>query len=260
MYYYVYDEYTSEKRFQKQIAALETRITELELLGKVARLALFREPEALLERELTKSVTTVVVVGNDKTIFRVLNQVVKHRLVLGLLPIGGDHQVCAQALGIPQTVDACDVLSARTTVAIDTLLLNGKRCMTSVHVPFFEGQIAFETYAVVSQRAGVLEIQNLTATEDVDPKKRVNPTDGVCEVLFKPSKEGFFLWSGRKEQTQTRLPISHCTLFSKDGIIRGTADGFPIEFPTLHVEVDPGSVRVISGKDRLFQVVPLAKT
>ena len=43
MYCYVYDEALQDRRFERELAYIETRLTDLGIAGKIARLALFRD-------------------------------------------------------------------------------------------------------------------------------------------------------------------------------------------------------------------------
>ena len=52
MYFYIYDEFVQNKRFEKELLQIENRLTDLGIAGKVARLALFRDVEETVRDEL----------------------------------------------------------------------------------------------------------------------------------------------------------------------------------------------------------------
>ena len=66
-YYYVYDEFVQDPKFERDLAQIETRLTDLGISGKIARLALFRDPTELIRDEVRKGAKTIVAVGNDVT-------------------------------------------------------------------------------------------------------------------------------------------------------------------------------------------------
>ncbi|EKD32917.1 MAG: hypothetical protein ACD_76C00116G0003, partial [uncultured bacterium] len=48
MYYYVYDDFVQDKRFEKDLQKIENRLTDLGISGKIARLALFKHADELV--------------------------------------------------------------------------------------------------------------------------------------------------------------------------------------------------------------------
>ncbi len=81
MYLYIYDEDVQDKRFEREMAALENRLTDLGISGKVIRMALFRHAAENIRDEARRGATTVVVVGKDQTLTRVLMRLLKQNFL-----------------------------------------------------------------------------------------------------------------------------------------------------------------------------------
>ncbi|MEK7615408.1 MAG: diacylglycerol kinase family protein, partial [Patescibacteria group bacterium] len=172
MYCYLYDEFIQEnKRFERELLLIENRLTDLGIAGKISRLALFRNAEEMIRDEIDRGVQTVVVLGNDDTVRKVLDVISESDVVLGVIPFGPKNEL-ARLLGIPQGVAACDVLSARRVEKIDMGTINGRKFITGISVPNFKAELMCNdgSYRIVATSAANLEIQNLAEV--------ANPCDG----------------------------------------------------------------------------------
>ena len=161
MYCYVYDEALQDRRFERELAYIETRLTDLGIAGKIARLALFRDANELIREEIRGGVTTVVAVGNDTTLRRVLDAVGDKKTVVALLPIGPQGAM-TELLGMPTGVAACDVLSARIIESLDLGEVNGKRFLQSVQIDEHDDFVVDHgAYTQTPQRKTSIEVRNL---------------------------------------------------------------------------------------------------
>ena len=248
VYYYIYDEFTQDKKYQKELAAIERRLTDLELGGKISRLALFRSPEELIRDELKQGVTTVVVVGNDSTVFKVLDIVTEYGVTLGIIPVGEKNSI-ATALGIPEGELACDTLSARITETLDTGFVNGKRFLTRAVIENFAGDISCGTFAVFPSPEGKLEVRNLFVGAEGEP---VMPKDGFLHLTLTtegPSRS-WSLFSRNKRHT-SHIPLQTFTV-TTPSVVNMQIDEDVLEDRRFTVGVDPNTLKVVTGRDRLF--------
>lgn len=248
VYYYIYDEFTQEKKYQKELAAIERRLTDLELGGKISRLALFRSPEDLIRDELKRGVSTVVVVGNDATVFKVLDVVTEYDVTLGVIPVGEKNSI-ATALGVPDGELACDTLSARIVENLDTGFINGKRFLTRAVIENFSGEISCGTFAVFPAPEGKLEVRNLFVGAEGEP---VMPKDGFLHLTLStqgPSSS----WSifGRNKKHVSHIPLQTFTI-TTPSVVSMQIDDDILEDKRFTIGVDPHTLKVITGRDRLF--------
>jgi len=248
MYYYVYDEFIQDPRFERDLALIETRVTDLGIAGKIARLALFRDPKELIRDEIRKGAKTIVAVGNDVTLRRVIDAVGDTGAVIGTIPLGKDNLMLSDILGIPVGVEACDILSARIIEQLDTGEVNGRRFLHTVSAPQvsqLEVQVE-RTYKLKAYKKCSLEVRNLAiADEDV---RAANPVDGKLECVLRTLAKGLF----RKNKYNVSIVPAkefHVTLSE---IVKCQADGEEFESNELRFKIIPKALKVITGKGRKF--------
>lgn len=243
MYCYLYDDFIQgNKRFEKELALIENRLTDLGITGKISRLALFRNAEEMIRDEIDKGVTTVVVLGNDDTVRKILNVIVESQVVFGMIPIGPKNHL-AEILGIPEGVAACDVLSARRVEKIDVGTINSRKFITGISVPHFRAEITFEEkFRVFPTANAELEIRNLSDAS--------NPCDGMLQAVIRADvKRGVFHRATKEESV---LPLQSMTIRSEKPI-QVFADGELMEGTRFDISVEINKMRVITGKDRKFE-------
>ena len=242
MYCYLYDDYIQgNKRFEKELALIENRLTDLGISGKISRLALFRNAEEMIRDEIDKGVTTVVVLGNDETVRKILNVLADSGVVFGMIPIGPKNEL-ARLLGIPEGVDACDVLSSRRVETIDIGLINGKKFITGISVPKFHAELTCEDkFRIFPTSLAELEIHNLANV--------CNPCDGLLQAVIRADVKHGFLKRMTKEESI--LPLESMTIRA-DKPIELFVDGERMEGTRFDISVEPKCMKVITGKDRVF--------
>ena len=121
---FIYDSFLNQKKYDRLLARVETRITDLGLNGKISRLSPTRNVSETITNELKRGAKTIIAVGNNKTINQIINSLAGSQAPLGIIPIGEDNNDIAKSLGIESIEAACDILSARLLVKIDLGLAN----------------------------------------------------------------------------------------------------------------------------------------
>jgi diacylglycerol kinase family enzyme len=252
VYYYIYDDFTQDKKYQKELAKIENRLTDLGISGKISRLALFRNADEMIYDEMKRGVSTVVAVGNDSTARKVLDAVTDHEgVTFGLIPLGSPNTL-AKLLGIPYGVDACDVLSARITETIDVGTVNGKRFISGVSIPNFAAEVTCEdTFRLKPKKPGTLEVRNLAVGDVSGPDQVANPHDGLLETIVQVDvKKGWGIFKRNKTQ-ESRLPVNSLSIHSEEPI-SVFCDGEELTGRNFDIDINPGALRVITGKGRMF--------
>ncbi len=247
MYCYVYDDFVQERKFEKELAAVEARVTDLGLQGKIVRLALFRHPDELIQSEVAGGVKTVVVVGNDETIHKVANAVVETGAVLGIIPLGEQNSF-ARMLGVPRGMDACDVLAKRNIERIDAGRINEFRFFTGVK--FSNARVVVrcgKKFDVLTERRGDVAVRNLVEVRGDDGTTVSDPTDGALEVVITTQVPRRF----HKEATVSCLPLKQFDLLFSEAV-RVEADGITLEGEEFSCKTEPAALQVIVGKERMF--------
>jgi len=251
VYYYIYDNFIQDKRFEKEVQLIENRLTDLGIAGKVARLALFRNAEEMIRDEVQRGVSTVVVVGNDETIRKVLDVIAESGLVFGLIPLG-PHNDLAQLLGIPLGVAACDILSSRIIETIDVGTINGRRFITGISIPNFSAEICCEDrYRVFPEGVGSLEVWNLSCGMTNDVNAVSNPCDGKLETIIRTRVRKGWNVLHRRRIHESVLPLESFAIRSETPI-SVFADGEEMTGTRFDIGVESMILRVITGRNRLF--------
>ena len=248
MYYYVYDEFVQDPKLERELSLIETRLTDLGIAGKIARLALFRDPKELIRDEIRKGAKTIIAVGNDLTLRKVIDAVAGANVVVGLIPFGKEHNIIANLIGMPSGPEACDVLSARTLQELDLGMVNGRRFLHTVSWSSV-AQVEIECdrdFKITPYRTCEIIVRNLAMPED--DVRAADPTDGRLEVVVRVPQKN---WFGKKKTATTVVPVECASVRSATNIV-GVADGELFEGTEFVLESLPKQVRMITGRERKF--------
>ena len=118
MYAYIFDNFLQERKYQHDIGQIENRLSTLGIQGKIEKMTILKNIQEAARQAIKRGVDTLVVVGNDETVTKVLPQIIDTTVTLGIIPVG-PHQTIAKILGVPSGLSACDVLSKRIIRKID---------------------------------------------------------------------------------------------------------------------------------------------
>ena len=248
MYYYVYDEFIQEKRFERDVALVENRLTDLGIQGKIARLALFRDPLEMIREEVRRGVKTVVAVGNDKTLRKVIQAAAGTGAAIGLIPIGKEDNYIATMLGVPQGAAACEVISARIIEEMDLGVINSGRFLHRVVFPVSAGAkvVCDNEFSLYIPKDSVVSVRNLAqAEEDV---AMAHPADGRLELVIKNPIKG---WFGKKEWRTSFLKFEEIVVICEK-LMKADVDGEIFEGNEFRVQVMSKQIKMITGRARQF--------
>jgi len=246
MYYYIYDAYLADKKYQQTLAKIETRLTDLGINGKINRLSFSKNIGQILKEEVKRGLKTIVVVGNDKTIGYILNLLPDISIPLGIIPIGNDNTI-AHTLGIFDSETACEILASRIIERIDIGMINNYYFLTSLTINNQSAILNCENsyFIEITDTDHTIEIINL------DTKGVCSPTDGQLDTYFKQKVQK--LW--RKELINTsHLKHQHLVITStQDQSVSITInDEQKIIKTPATIAVIPKKLRLIVGKNRSF--------
>lgn len=251
MYGYIYDESVQKPKFEAELANIESRLTDLGMSGKVVRLALFRDPSEIIAGEVSRGLSTVVAVGNDETARRVLDVVAEYPgTTFGYIPLGAPTHL-ARLLGVPEGVAACDVLSGRIVETIDMGVVNGKRFLAGIAANKFSAELSCGAFRMRPIRPGVLQVRNLAVGFVPSPEQVADPRDGKLELVLEV--EGSRGWNpfGKAKVGRTVLPFTELTLHD-DKPFTIVADGEEMTADRFDISIEPGMLKVITGRGRMF--------
>lgn len=248
MYYYVYDEFVQDPKFERELSQIETRLTDLGISGKIARLALFRDATELIKDEVRKGAKNIVAVGNDLTLRKVIDAAADSGVAMGIIPLGNQGNFIADMIGVPNGFPACDVLSARIIEDLDTGIVNSRRFINRLEFQT-AGNVEIlcdQSFTLSPKRKASIEIRNLALADE--SVRAANPTDGKLEIVVRAQGRS---WFGRKRTQSSIVPVEEARIrISAPSQI--FVDGESFEAEELKVRVLPKHLKLITGKQRKF--------
>lgn len=251
MYYYIYDQFLNEKKYQTLLAKIENRLTDLEIKGKIGRLSLLNNPQELIADEIKRGVKTVVAVGNDNTVSKIINALAFHPdICLGIIPLGPDQKI-ARTLGIPESVEACNILASRIIRKIDLGKVRNQYFLSQVEITSPDVTLECDgKYTVKTSKGNSIFIFNFNYWSDMH---LADPSDGLLETIIVPKKRGIIkkiMGSNRQHDSlflNNKIKINH---LEHPVVIKIDSQQI-VKTPVL-VEVADHQLKVIVGKQRSF--------
>lgn len=254
MYLYLYDSFLNNKKYNRLLAKIETRLTDLGIGGKIFRLSPLRNISELLNDEVSGGIETVVVVGNDKTFSEIINLAAKLKVALGIIPVGPSNKI-ATTLGVNSPDDACNILSARKIEKIDLGKINGTYFLSNITLS--GGRVTIECenkFRVTPQTKDQICICNLRPIFETgfEPTNSFNPQDGLLEIFVQPMATGVFkLFKKSSQLKNSIIPFKKIAIRSRDSLPVVT-DGQKVLKTPVQIEIVPKRLKIIVGKNRMF--------
>jgi diacylglycerol kinase family enzyme len=254
-YFYFYDDYTSNKKFEVEINRVETRLLELGLSGRKERLTILKNAKEIIEDGIKRGAKTVVAIGNDATISKVMTIIADYKnVVLGVIPVGPEQHI-SKLLGIPQGLMACDVLSKRVVKRLDLGKVNDHYFLFSLGIPTDQISIRCDNKYDLSidTNDAVMHICNIGGlmTESSRAASQCNPADGKLEAIITPSGGSWKIFN-RNFSKESVFKIRKATIKSTGHQVTVLADGQVAIKTPAKVVVIPKKLQLIVGRDRQF--------
>lgn len=248
MYYYIYDAFVQHKEYVKDLAAIENRLADFGITGNIGRLSLFRDAGELVKDEVKRGAKTIVAVGDDATIRKVIDAVIASRATLAVIPLG-KSKLFGRLFGIPSGAAAVDVLAKRRVISVDVGKINGKSFLSRVCIPAGDFQVTCDgSFQLQSYSPGDLQIRNMgwvgvqSESEDLG-----DPHDGLLEAVIDAPSGG--AWLKKSSLKRSMFPVRKL-------IVEGTkpipafVDEEKYAHARLEVTIIPKRLRVVVGRER----------
>jgi len=257
MHIYIYDDYVNTKKYDKALARIETRITDLGLNGKIIRLGLLENINEAVENEIKRGAKTIVAVGSDQTVNKIINAIISAEInnqmrvetPLGIIPVGNVGNTIAETLGIGHEEEAGDVLSARRIEKLDIAQAGHSFFISQASIASQGTVLEIEKdYSIEIMEPGEINVINLSVFSDLPEEAKPNPRDKILELYIK-TKAGRKLTKLNPSANQSLFSLKRLTIINqKHPLILDNA----IEIPTpAEISVNR-SLNVIVGKERRF--------
>lgn len=255
MYVYLYDNFLKQKKFASTIKAIETRLTDFDIAGKIIRLQNFTNPQAIIDEEIKKGAKVIVIVGDDNTFGRVLSRGAACNVLFGFLPVGPNNTI-ARVLGIPDGESSCEVLSRRRKVNLDIGWISNRNryFISQLHIPPSNISVEYDEKFKVSARHQKMELVVCNLQPFFWKKKGketyvVHPQDGKLEAFLRPmSGRGIFK---DKYESPSIFPFEEM-IVTGDKPFSVEADGTITKEAKIVIKLAKKRIEMIVGKDRRF--------
>ncbi len=245
-YVYVVDAFINDPKYRTDVVRIESRISSLGLQGRWERMTILKNIHDTTEEAIKRGAGTVVIVGNDETVTKVLPSVVDHDVAMAMIPLG-PGQAVAQALGLPMGVAACDCLSRRIIQHVDIGRANKHYFLLSLSAPAPTAITCDNSYTVTSlDPSGQILINNLGSVGGG------RPNDGRLELMVQSGQGGRRSWWRSGGHTASIFPIHEAKVQGRGEQESVVLDGQTIVKPPLTVDVLPKKLSVIVGPERTF--------
>jgi len=250
MYVYLYDDFLKQKKFESTIKAMETRLTDFGIAGKIIRLQNFTNAKLVIDEELRKGISGVVIVGNDRTFGHVLSRAATCSILFGFLPVGPDNTI-AEILGIPVGEEACDVLAKRRKIKLDVGWFNNRYFVSQLHIPPSKIAVEYdEKFKVSAKNRMELVVCNLQpfVWKGNKGKQVIHPQDGKLEAFLRPVVRKLI---GDRYEEVSVFPFEEMIVSAKTPFVV-EADGMRSKETKIKIKLARKKVEMIMGKARKF--------
>lgn len=254
MYVYIYDNFVRDRKYNSLIKAIEIRLTDYGIAGKILYLHNYTDSKAVVEEEIKRGAKTVVIVGNDNTFGQILSRSAGCECIFGFIPVGADNSV-AEILGIPEGIEGADVLAKRRKEKLDVGCVNGRYFVSQLHVMPAKVSVCYDERFKVSS-SGLMEVVVCNfkpfyfrrGQKDKDFQV-VHPQDGKLEAFLRPLTKN--RWWGYKYEEPSIFPFEEMEI-TGDEAFTVDADGKITKEVKIKIKLARSKVDMIVGRNRKF--------
>jgi len=249
MHVYIYDTFLGDKKFARTLAKIEARITDLGLSGKIGRLGVAKKTIDLVKDEIKRGAKTIIAVGNDETVEKIVRCMPGPETPLGIIPIGKDNLI-AESLGITAELPACDILSARRVERVGLGVIGDFHFLSKISTTADNFTLRLDSgYSIELKRRGpIISIVNLVTADLALPEGlRFNPRDGLLRLLIEAREKKNVIFS--RKNFESVFAFTKATVICDKPVIFNNlikVNG------AIEIEAKKNALSVIVGKNRQF--------
>jgi diacylglycerol kinase family enzyme len=254
MYVYLYDNFLRHKSFISTIKAMEIKLTDYGIAGKILRLHSYVDSKTIIEDEIKRGAKTIVIVGNDATFGQVLSRGATCDCVFGFLPVGPNNTI-AEVLGVPVGVGSCDVLSRRRKEFLDIGWMNNRYFVSQLKVKPSRVEVIYDDRFKASSKdkieVVVCNLQPFYWRRNKKDKNTqvVHPQDDKLEAFIRPlTKKG---WWGYKYEEPSIFPFEEMQIVGREAFAV-EADGKVSKEVKVTIKLARNKLEMIVGRNRQF--------
>ncbi|HEU0050645.1 MAG TPA: hypothetical protein VFQ60_01150 [Patescibacteria group bacterium] len=261
---YIYDEFLADRRFERDLAFLETEVARRGIEGRIVRLAMFRQPKDIIRDLVNANVKNIIFVGNDLTLEKMMWFLPDVDATFGFLPVMPGSMI-AGMLDIPNGAEAVNTLAARLIEWFDVGKINERYFFTEAVLPNTQASVDVEgQYRISPAHGGAIAIRNLAGISG--QPGAAHPQDGRLEIVIqtKVRENGMKFWQ-KSVLSESHVFLTHGAIQSEKSV-EVIVDGQPLHGAHFSLSIVPHKIRLITGKQKGWEpprekkeVVPLAR-
>lgn len=247
---YIYDEFLSDRRYERTVAQFETGLGQRGMEGKIVRLAMFRNTREMVDDLARQGVKNIIIVGNDTTLSKLMWFLPDIDITFGYAPLDQPAHI-GELLGIPVGPSCVDVLAARLVETLDVGRIDDRYFLTEVALPVTVASLEIEgQYRLQAIGGGAIAIRNLGAPTQ-EGAASADPKDGWLEGVIqkKLDAKGMRGWMRSKELSETKIRFKQGKIISQEPI-DVFVDGHALNGFTFNLSIVPKKIRLITGRQR----------
>ncbi|OGY80054.1 MAG: hypothetical protein A3B74_05395 [Candidatus Kerfeldbacteria bacterium RIFCSPHIGHO2_02_FULL_42_14] len=261
MYFYFYDTFLAASKYHSVLSKIEARLMNLGITGKIGRCSPLKSSRDLLFDAVKLGLKNIIVVGNDKTFYRALRDIVEKDVTLGYIPME-KHSMLAPIFGIPLYENACDVISKRIVELVDVGKINDHYFFTRLQLKNARVSLECDGRYKISYGSECRNIMicnlGMSRNRVVTNHTRHNCKDGFLEAVIEhTSRISYIPWfTWRSKYTSARqsvFPFQKIYVCTEEKPATIVADDDLILKTPAKIEVLPRKQKIIVGKDRSIQ-------
>lgn len=250
MYLYLYDGLLKARQYERALSTLETKLIDLGIAGKTVRLSSLLSPKQIISDETrrSKETKTVVVIGDDTSFTKIVQQAADAPVTFGWVPIGPETNL-AERLGLPYGAAAAQVLSQRRVVSVDVGQFNQYFFIDSCRIPLTNVAMSLNGAITISGTAQQMQcdIWNMAPHDRtlLPPGYVPSPHDRQLEIVLQPvAKRRLF---GSTLASASIFPFTEARLkFEKTVMV--TVDGRTYKENQIVIRMAPQPLKLIVSR------------
>ena len=243
MYFYIYDDFVSTPKLHVTLSGIEAKLALLEIKGPVSRLHTLTNIKEVVRRAIIRGATTIVVVGDDRILLKVLNVLPDKNIAIGLIPLG-PQLTLAKKLNISDVKSGIEAVAGRKLVTINTGMVNKRIFLQKVDITAgsFTAILDGSLTVKADHEQSLITVMNPQLTSD--PKS--TPT---LEVRLMPLKGRWSLGRVKAEQI-SKLNFKKLKLKSQTFMKIVIDDAENTESKIATIDIVKNAAKLIVGRER----------
>jgi len=284
MYYYLIDPSQYDgKNFEFFQTRLLSLIGEYQVSGEAARVTSLRRIEDLVATALSHGCKTLVVVGSDQTLVKVMTLCRTKDITLAFVPLNSRSE-SARILGTDSLDQAVATIAKRRVVRMDVAKINDKLFISTVNFGFLEKQVQKQNFfgfnAIRTTKPVAIEFRiddrytiadrffagSIVNTRDTSfctgdfDTSIGSPLDGFLDLVLVSKTSKYQIWKNRKKIFGRCFETLHGSTVVRAKKIKISSQenlglfisGHPIATAPATVEFVKEKLRMIVGRNRQF--------